>query len=183
MVPTNLYALSDTHALLTTLNLPPTNPIPENTSQHVMRIQQARPDDLEAIQRLLSTLDLPHSDLTASHLQHFLVCRNNTASAPLVGVVGLELYGRVALLRSLAVRPSHRSRGIGARLTERIERYGQENGVDELYLLTTTASEYFGQHSYETTEREELPTAIQQTEEAAQLCPASATCMRKKLPA
>lgn len=71
------------------------------------------------------------------------------------------------MLRSLAVRPSHRSRGLGARLTERIERYGQENGVDELYLLTTTASEYFGQHSYETIERDEVPTVIQETEDAA----------------
>lgn len=147
-----------------------------------MHIERAHPDDLEAIQRLLSILDLPHNDLMPSHLEHFLVCRDSTDNDTFVGVVGLEPYGTMALLRSLAVRPTHRSRGIGARLTERIERYGQENGVEEIHLVTTTAANYFDRHSYETIERDELPTVIQETEEAAQLCPASATCMGKKLP-
>ena len=144
-----------------------------------MNLHSARPDDLEAIQHLLSTLDLPHSDLTESHLDHFLVCRDGN---DLVGVVGLEVYGTVALLRSLAVRPAYRNRGVGTRLTERIEGYADQNGVDEIYLLTTTASDYFGRQQYETIDRDELPQAIQETDEAAQLCPASATCMRKDLP-
>lgn len=166
--------------LLTTLDLPPMNPITETNARSAIRIQPARPDALEAIQGLLSSLDLPHSDLTPSHLEHFLICRDG---GDIVGVVGLELYGPVALLRSLAVRPSHRGRGIGTRLTEQVEQYGRRNGVEEVYLLTTTASDYFDRHSYETIDRDELPNVIQETEEAAQFCPASATCMRKDLPA
>jgi len=144
-----------------------------------MDLKRADRSDLEAIQHLLSTLDLPHTDLTPSHLENFFVCRDGDE---IVGVVGLELYDTVGLLRSLAVRPAHRNRGIGAGLTERIEGYADQNGVDEIYLLTTTASDYFGRQQYETIDRDELPQAIQETDEAAQLCPASATCMRKHLP-
>lgn len=143
-----------------------------------MHIRRADPDSLEAIQDLLSTLDLPHSDLTPSHLEHFLVCRDGDEIA---GVVGVELYGRTALLRSLAVRPSHRDEGLGARLTENIEQYARRKGAKGLYLLTTTASDYFDRRGYETVPREELPDAILETEEATRLCPESATCMRKRL--
>ncbi len=143
-----------------------------------MHIRRATPDALDAIKQLLSHLDLPHSDLTPAHLEHFFVCREDDDIA---GVVGLELYGTTALLRSLAVRPQYRNRGIGARLTETIEQYGRRSGAREMYLLTTTAADYFGRRDYEVIERDELPTEIQETEEATRLCPSSAVCMCKNL--
>lgn len=143
-----------------------------------MRIQRARPDALDEIQRLLSILDLPYSDLTPSHLEHFFVCRDG---GEVVGVVGMELHGRVALLRSLVVRPAYRDRGVGRCLTEQIEQHARQNGVEDIYLLTTTASDYFDRHGYEPIRRDRLPEAIQDTEEAARLCPSSAICMKKVL--
>lgn len=145
-----------------------------------MRIQRARPGALNDIQQLLSTLDLPYSDLTPSDLEHFFVCRDGDE---VVGLVGVELYGRVGLLRSLAVRPAYRDRGIGRRLTEQIEQHARQRGVEDIYLLTTTASDYFDRHGYETVRRDRLPEAIQSTEEASRLCPSSATCMKKVLAA
>lgn len=166
------------HVLLTFLDLPPTHSFPANNSRSIMHIQRARPDALDAIQDLLSTFDLPYSDLTRSHLEHFFVCRNGDG---IVGVGGVELFGTVGLLRSLAVRPAHRDSGIGGHLTEKIEQYARQRGAEEMYLLTTTASDYFDRHGYEIVRRDQLPEAIQQTEEAGQLCPSSATCMRKAL--
>lgn len=162
--------------LLVNLDLPPSPSINMNNPKSLMHIQRAASSDLDEIQGLLSTLDLPHRDLTPSHLEHFLLCRDEDE---IKGIVGLEIYGKTALLRSLAVHPSYRNRGLGARLTEKIEQYGHRKGVEAIYLLTTTASEYFDHHGYETVSRDELPTAIQETEEAARLCPSSATCMRK----
>lgn len=164
--------------LLLALDLSPTISVNENNQRSDMLVQTATPDALEAIRSLLSTLDLPYRDLTPSHVEHFLVCRDGDE---IVGVVGLELYGQTALLRSLAVHPSHRNRGIGSRLIEEIEQYGLQRGAHDIYLLTTTASEYFVRHGYEIVGRDELPKAIQETEEAAQLCPSSATRMRKNL--
>lgn len=166
--------------LLVTLDLPPSPSLPQNNLRSNMQIQRATSDDLNAIQNLLATLDLPHSDLTPSHLEHFFVCRDGDDIA---GVVGLELYGKTALLRSLAVHPQHRNEGIGTRLTEHVEKYGRQRGATEIYLLTTTASDYFDRHGYEIVRRDDLPPAIQNTEEAAQLCPSSAICMRRTIDA
>lgn len=143
-----------------------------------MQFRSATPEDLDAIQDLLSSLDLPYHDLSSAHLEHFLVCRDQN---DLFGVVGLELYDTAALLRSLAVRPTYRDRGVGTRLTEKIEQYGRRNGVEDVYLLTTTAPDYFERRGYDVVDRSSLPNAIQETEEAARLCPSTATCMRKTL--
>lgn len=145
-----------------------------------MPIRSAEPPNLTAIQRLLSTCGLPHGDLTPSHLEHFLV---DVDADGLRGVVGVELYGDVALLRSLAVSTTHRDEGIGARLTSKIERYARRHDAHEMYLLTTSASEFFGRRGYSPIDRTELPESIRQTEEASRLCPSSATCMKKHLDA
>jgi amino-acid N-acetyltransferase len=143
-----------------------------------MTIQPASPDDFETVWALLQRVGLPHDDLTPAHLQDFLAAREGGS---LRGVVGLEAWGEVALLRSLAVPPGARNEGLGARLVTAIEQRAKDKGVHTLYLLTTTAADYFRARGYERIARDALPEAIQQTEEAARLCPASATCMRKSL--
>lgn len=143
-----------------------------------MQIQPAAPRHLEAIRHLLAASDLPDEDLTPSHLEHFFVAHDGNT---FVGVVGAELYGDAGLLRSLAVAPAHRRDGVGARLTNAIEQYARRTGVSALYLLTTTAAEYFERHGYQQIERDALPEAIQATEEATRLCPSSAICMRKRI--
>lgn len=143
-----------------------------------MPIVPAAPPDFDAVQTLLSRCGLPHEDLTLSHLDHFLICRDGD---PPRGVVGVELYGTVALLRSLAVLPTHRSNGVGARLTQEIEAYARRQGARDLYLLTTTAAEYFRRQGYREVPRDELPKTIRETEQATRLCPSSATSMTKHL--
>ncbi len=143
-----------------------------------MTIQPAAPDDIDAVRDLLKTVGLPHEDLTPAHLEHFLVACDEEA---LRGIVGLEPHGDVALLRSLAVAPACRNEGLGGRLVNATQWHARAEGIRTLYLLTTTAADYFGTHGYKRIDRDELPEAIQQTEEAARLCPASATYMRKAL--
>lgn len=143
-----------------------------------MTIHPAASTDFENVRALLEAVGLPHEDLTPPHMEHFLVCRDGDA---LRGIVGLEPFGTVALLRSLAVVPAHRNEGLGTRLTEAIERRAHRQAIRTLYLLTTRAAPYFRCHDYEVIGRGDLPEAIQQTEEARRLCPSSATCMRKVL--
>ena len=64
----------------------------------------ARPVDLVDVRALLERCRLPTEDLEHAHVEHFVVCR---ADEELVGVVGLEVLGKMALLRSLAVAPDH----------------------------------------------------------------------------
>jgi amino-acid N-acetyltransferase len=130
------------------------------------------------IKQLLMECDLLHEDITGDHLQHFLVGR---AGSELAAVVGLEIKGRSALLRSLAVAEKYRNRRIATKLVREIEEHARSLNVDTLYLLTMTAEAFFAKCGYQGTEREAAPAGIQTTAEFQSLCPASAVCMVKYL--
>jgi amino-acid N-acetyltransferase len=132
------------------------------------------------VQRLLAEAKLPTSDLSPAHLEHFFAC--GPVEAP-HGVVGLELYGNVALLRSLAVSPESRGNGYGKALIAYAERYAQSRGVREVFLLTTTAAELFERFDYRRIDRESAPDVIRKTEEFSALCPSTSAFMAKTLPA
>ena len=134
--------------------------------------------DLSSVKQLLSDSGLPIEDITAQHLQHFFGCGSGST---LEGVVGLELYGEVALLRSLAVASSRRGSGVGPGLVAHAERYARDKGVQSLYLLTTTAEKFFLRRGYARIPRDEAPAAIKGTKEFSGICPTSSAFMVKYL--
>ena len=133
---------------------------------------------LAIVQALLAQSQLPASDLTEAHLEHFIGCGSVEA---LEGVVGLELYPPCALLRSLAVAAAERGNGVGSALLAEAERHARARGVAEIYLLTNTAERFFEGKGYRRVPRESAPAAIRDTQEFAALCPASSALMRKRL--
>jgi amino-acid N-acetyltransferase len=128
------------------------------------------------VKHLLAESQLPTSDLSPRHLEHFFGC--GSVEAP-KGVVGLEIYDKVALLRSLAVSADSRGNGCGKALVAQAERYARSQGVTAIYLLTTTAAEFFERLGYKRVDRESAPDAIRQTEEFSALCPSSSAFMVK----
>ena len=136
--------------------------------------------DVAAVRALLAAAGLPVADLTASSLADFWGCR---AGEELAGAIGLERYGAVALLRSLAVAPDWQGRGLGAALLAHAERAARQRGIAALYLLTATAAAFFARRGYVRIPREAAPPVLQQTAEFAALCPASAVCLTKPLDA
>ncbi|NID14509.1 hypothetical protein [Luteibacter yeojuensis] len=54
-------------------------------------------------------------------------------------------------------------------------------GFAKLFLLTTTATDYFVERGYRRVDREEVPADIRSTRQFAGLCPASALVMVKEL--
>lgn len=139
----------------------------------------ARPD-LPAVRALRTAAGLPVADLTAAHLDDFW---GGGESLDLIGVVGLEGYGTVALLRSLAVAPAWQGQGLGSALLAHAERVARQRGITALYLLTTTAEAFFTRRGYVRIGREAAPPMLRQTAEFAALCPASAACLTKALDA
>jgi amino-acid N-acetyltransferase len=127
---------------------------------------------------LLEAEGLPASDLTEAHLQHFFFA--GADGAP-IALVGLEIYGQDALLRSLVVSAVVRTRGLGSSLLLHAEEYAAAHDVRALYLLTTTAEAYFEHRGYRRIDRAEAPTSIRSTREFASLCPASSAFMIKRL--
>lgn len=130
------------------------------------------------VKRLLAESGLPTADITAQHMHHFFGCG---PKGKLEGVVGIELCGETALLRSLAVTAAQRGLGLGSGLVEHAEGYAWGKGLKSLYLLTTTAEAFFRRRGYVRIPREEAPTAVKATREFSGICPASSTFMVKQL--
>ena len=137
-------------------------------------IEAAVPEDLGAITALLAEADLPGDDV-ADHLQHFLVARYEDE---IVGTVGLEFMPPIGFLRSLAVLASQHGRGFGGALCRLLLARARQSGLGEMYLMTTTAEDYFSTRGWSRIEREQAPQAVRDTRQFQGLCPASATCMR-----
>lgn len=143
-------------------------------------IRKAEKQDLQTIVRLLNAVELPTDDVRELGPAAFLVAVTDVG---IVGAVGVELYEGVALLRSLAVGEAARGTGLGTRLTEAAEAQARKHGADAVYLLTTTAAPFFRARGYRDIPREAAPAPITQTREYAELCPASAELLEKRLEA
>ncbi len=134
----------------------------------------------EQVKKLLTESELPTSDISAKALKSFF---GFGPEQNLEGVVGLEIHGAGALLRSLAVAQNYRGAGFGKALVAKVEQYAQSKGVTELYLLTITAERFFERLGYRRSARENAPEAIRQTMEFSSLCPLSSALMVKALSA
>jgi N-acetylglutamate synthase-like GNAT family acetyltransferase len=137
-------------------------------------IGRAHPDELSAVLALLAEASLP-AEGVAEHFDDFLVAR---AEGKVVGSVGIERYGPSALLRSLAVAPAHRGRGLGRALTERALDGARLRGVRRVFLLTTTAADFFAGSGFKRIPGEEADSAVRASVEFRTACCASAVCMR-----
>lgn len=133
---------------------------------------------LPVVRALLDEHDLPTGDLDEAAMQHFFGCGEDARPQ---GVVGIEVLGDVALLRSLSVTADAGGQGCGTALVATAEAHARAQGVRHLYLLTNTAETYFHRHGYTTVPRDAVPEAIRRTREFSSLCPDSATVMRKDL--
>lgn len=130
------------------------------------------------VKRILKECRLPVSDIAPGHLKNFFA---SSDSAGMFGVVGLEVYGKVALLRSLAVLPRGRGAGAGGRLLEQAEKHAFAQAVETIYLLTTTADKFFSKRGYSSMPRDLAPPEIQGTAEFSTLCPSNSIFMAKRL--
>jgi amino-acid N-acetyltransferase len=127
---------------------------------------------------LLQAQGLPVSDITDEHLEHFFFIGSDRLPT---GLVGIEIYGADALLRSLVVAETARTQGLGAALVQRAEEYATSHNVAAMYLLTNRAEIFFERRGYRRVDRTQAPRAIQSSPEFASLCPASSALMLKQL--
>ena len=144
-----------------------------------MSIRPATEDDVPAITDLLRTSGLPTADVTPALCRHFRVLCDGETSVR--GTVGLQVFGSVALLRSLAVHPDLQGRGFGQSLVLDVEAHARSEAVRAVYLLTETARPFFEQLGYAVIDREVVPPDVAATKEFEELCGRAATCMWKQL--
>ena len=141
-------------------------------------IRPAHSGDFDAVSSLLRGAGLPVEDLAGERMADFLVA---SSGGSLAGVIGLEAFPRVGLLRSLVVVPDNRAAGIGRLLVAALEAHARRRGLQELWLLSIDADRYFQALGYVATPRDAAPQAIRDTAEFSLLCPGTATLMYKTL--
>ncbi|MBY5606905.1 arsenic resistance N-acetyltransferase ArsN2 [Rhizobium leguminosarum] len=141
--------------------------------------QQALVGHDDGLRVALAGAGLPVDDLTDAGRSFYRFSR----SGQTVGFGGLELHGETALLRSIVVLSDQQGFGFGHAITLGLLDQAQREGATAAYLLTETAAPFFQSLGFRPIARDEAPTEILTTRQAASLCPASAALMVRSLPA
>lgn len=139
----------------------------------IASIRRATAADAEAIVSLVRHAELAVPGVV-EHLETFLVAERDQRA---VGAIGLEIRGTDALLRSAVVSPDARGCGIGTSLVTAVLDLARREGVNTLYLLTTSAQGYWARQGFTLVSRDAVPDTVKRSEEFIGACPASAAAM------
>lgn len=140
-------------------------------------LRNATAADMQAIGDLLESNGLPTSDLASSGARFTVACEGER----IIGAGAVQRFGKAALLRSVAVDPARRGKGLGRHIVKALENQARAAGITQLVLLTQTARQFFEHQDYHPLDRARVPKALQASAEFHSLCPASAECMTKLL--
>lgn len=140
-------------------------------------LRQAGAADWPAVEALLLANKLPTEGAQA-HLATYVLAVSN---GEVVGCAGAEVYGSVALLRSVAVAPGLHRQGIGRLLLQTMLQQARARDIASLHLLTVTAPEYFALYGFKRAKLEDAPAALKVSAEFQGACPACAAFMSLSL--
>jgi amino-acid N-acetyltransferase len=150
----------------------------ETNQSGCVKLRPARPSDLPDVLALLRQSALPVEGVDAEALATFVIAEHEGAP---IGVVGVEVYRESALLRSAAVQESWRGTGVGRALVDRALDLTRERGIRDVFLLTTSAENYFPRFGFACISRESVPEAVKCSAEFQGACPSTAVVMRKAI--
>lgn len=142
-----------------------------------MEFDRATPDDVPAVEALLSAAGLP-LDGAREALALGVVARDG---GRVMAAAAVEPYGHAGLLRSVVVEPAARGTGLGRLIVEAAEDAARTAGIRELYLLTETAIDWFPRLGYQVVARSVAAAAVGQSIEFTTVCRDAGVPMRKLL--
>jgi amino-acid N-acetyltransferase len=142
-----------------------------------VELRTARATDLPDVLSLLQNAELPVAGVADTLHGFFVAEREGT----LIGAAGLEIYGASALLRSVVVQDEWRGSGVGRSLIDLALGEAKARGIEDVFLLTTTAEHYFPRFGFTCISRDAVAGQVTASLEFQGACPASAVVMRKRL--
>jgi N-acetylglutamate synthase-like GNAT family acetyltransferase len=143
-------------------------------------LRAATLDDLAAIEDLVVAGGLPLVGVARCVADGTAVVAVG-AGGGVLGVAATERHGPSALLRSVAVDPAARGRGLGGALVARALADAREAGMREAWLLTETAASWFEAAGWTAVDRAIAPPDVATSVEFAIACPDTAVAMRRIL--
>ncbi len=144
-----------------------------------MQLRPATADDFAAIVRLLEGVSLDASDLNPAQTSAFLLLCD---ADEILACGAVERFDdRSGLVRSLAVRPSHRGRGLATRIMQSLETHARYRGIRQLFLLTQGAPGFFTRLHFDRCDRAQAPEPMRRSPQFTELCPSTAVCMCKDI--
>lgn len=135
--------------------------------------QRAEKFYIPTIEQILQKEGLPYQDVGSEEIEFYMAF----CDVDFVGIVGIENFINVALLRSMVVFDKFRNQGYGCKIVNQLLEEATIKGIKEIFILTTTAEDFFNRLGFEVIERKDVPDSIKSTTEFTSLCPASAICM------
>lgn len=141
-----------------------------------LTVRPAEFRDIPVCIEFLDAAGLPTADVSIERIALIAEVDGHVA-----GLIGLEQFGDIGLLRSLVVDNRYRKAGFGRTLVDELEEHAMQQGIGTLWLLTIDADAYFERFGYQRKERGDAPPAIRATDEFADLCPDDAVLMMKPL--
>ena len=147
------------------------------TVQHSITYSFASPADKNQIRRLLSACGLP-TLYVHRHLKSFMVAKGVKR---IVGVIGVEAYGRLGLLRSLCVDKRYRGQGIAKMLNAKMMAYARMRGIDRLYMFTFNAEKFASKLGFHKIDKKQIPKSIRSTWQFRRLKSSPAVSMMKRI--
>lgn len=142
-----------------------------------MQMTKIGDNALDQLRDALRQAALPSDDVGEPGRQFYRF----EADGKWVAFGGLEGAAPDMLLRSVVVCDARRGEGLGKAVLLALEQCAASQGVLRLHLLTQGAVGFFLANGYERFDRQAAPAAICQTAQFNQLCPASASYLRKTL--
>jgi amino-acid N-acetyltransferase len=133
------------------------------------RIDKVTSSELKSARKLLLKSDLPTQGLEEAQLW----CAKDKAGR-VVGVAGLEIWGRQGLLRSVVVKAENRQGGVGKALVKRVLKEAKARNLAESYLLTETAPNFFSKFGFKHATRSSVRGNVLNSVEFRKACPDTA---------
>jgi amino-acid N-acetyltransferase len=136
---------------------------------------KAEVKDLPEINRLLNSEQLPQVDPDEFTAYYF---KSSNEKGQINGAIGLEIYGMYGLLRSLVVDKNFRNQGIANLLVNQVISISRDIRLKEVYLLTSTAENYFLKKEFKPADRKQAPEEIKACKEYSSICPSTSMLMK-----
>lgn len=142
-----------------------------------VRLRSASHSDWRQVVALLERCRLPAADVvTITENFELALCDGR-----IVGCAAAEHHGESILIRSVAVEPEYRERGIASRLVEALLMRARGTEARDAYLLSTVAPAYFARWGFSLIPAEEAPPEVTASSAFQRATQTSALCMRCEL--